>query len=335
MTSKERVIKAVKFQGPDRIPYNLPEKWGTDLLEIWMQSDPNFKPKVNSETDREDEWGCIWRKLPGDKTMGQVVYHPLSDYSKLKNFKFPDFSLEERYTKLRQMAETNKNQKFILFGVPISFMHIPEYLRGHQELWTDPYLNPKEVHHLFDILSNLAILSVEKASQIGVDGIFSCDDLGHQDRSIVSAEIFKKFYKPYFKKVYSFAHKKGLLTFLHSCGCITDLLDDLIDAELDVIQMDQQENMGLENLSKRFGGRICFWCPVDIQKTMIEGNVEDIRRYAKKLIWSFGRFNGGFIGRWYSAPEAVQHSQEKIDAMSEIFIKFGKYPLERKEYENL
>ena len=103
-----------------------------------------------------------------------------------------------------------------------------------------------------------------------------------------------------------------------------DIIDDLIDAGLDVIQMDQQENMGVEELSRRFGGRICFWCPVDIQKTMAHGSVDDVKAYARKLMDSFGRFNGGFIGQWYSAPAAVNHSEEKIEAMSSEFAHYGK-----------
>jgi len=38
----------------------------------------------------------------------------------------------------------------------------------------------------------------------------------------------------------------GLLTFLHSCGNIIDILGDLIEIGLDLIQREQQENVGLE-----------------------------------------------------------------------------------------
>ena len=113
------------------------------------------------------------------------------------------------------------------------------------------------------------------------------------------------------------------MTFLHSCGHIADLLPHFIAAELDVIQMDQQQNMGVEDLARRFGGKLCFWCPVDIQNTMVKGTVGDVRAYARKLIDSFGKFNGGFIGQWYASPEAVQHSWEKIEAMCEVFQEYG------------
>ena len=77
-------------------------------------------------------------------------------------------------------------------------------------------------------------------------------------------------------------------------------------------------------------GKLCFWCPVDIQNTMIKGTVEDVKNYAKKLIDYFGKFNGGFIAKWYPSPEAVNHSWEKIDAMAETFIEYGKVFYKRK-----
>ncbi len=71
MTSRERVKRAVLFQGPGRIPYDLPEPFGSDFLHIGPGADPNWKPKIQTETEWEDEFGCIWKKLStGDKTMG-------------------------------------------------------------------------------------------------------------------------------------------------------------------------------------------------------------------------------------------------------------------------
>jgi uroporphyrinogen decarboxylase len=114
-----------------------------------------------------------------------------------------------------------------------------------------------------------------------------------------------------------------MLTLLHSCGHIADLLPHFIEAELDVIQMDQQQNMGVADLAQRFGGKLCFWCPVDIQNTMVRGSVEEVRAYARNLIDSFGCFRGGFIAQWYASPDAVQHSREKIDAMCQEFVDYG------------
>ena len=78
MTSKERVRRAVKFQGPDRVPVDLPEPYGSDFLHVGPDPHPDWRPSVRTPERWEDEWGCIWEKLPGDKTMGQVKFHPLT-----------------------------------------------------------------------------------------------------------------------------------------------------------------------------------------------------------------------------------------------------------------
>jgi hypothetical protein len=91
--------------------------------------------------------------------------------------------------------------------------------------------------------------------------------------------------------------------------------------------MDQQENMGLELLGRRFGGRIAFFAPVDIQNTMVRGSADAIRRYCRALVRQLGRPNGGFIPRWYSDPRGAGHRQEALDAMCAEFLKISREQL--------
>ncbi len=322
MCGEELVRRAAHFDSPERVPRDLPEPWGTDFFHVGIGGNPKWKPSIEGE----DEWGCVWRKVsPDDKTMGQVKIHPLDDYSKLDHFQFPDYDIPERYSHLPEQLAKNRDDKFVLTGIPLSLIHRLDYLRGNRNAVTDPYRRPRELRALLQKMTDIALISLEHIAPLGVDGIISCDDWGLQDRSLVSPEIFRRFFKPFYKQVYSRAHKQGMVTMLHSCGHITELLDDLIEAELDVIQMDQQQNMGVENLAERFGGRVCFWCPVDIQNMMVKGSPEQIQEYARKLIECFGSYDGGFMCKWYGSPAAVGHSQEKINAMSQAFVRYGRY----------
>lgn len=88
--------------------------------------------------------------------------------------------------------------------------------------------------------------------------------------------------------------------------------------------MDQQENMGLDLLGRRFGGRVTFWCPVDIQATMVHGSLEDIRAYCRKLVKTLGRREGGFIAKWYGDPAGAGHRPEAVDTMCDEFMKLSK-----------
>jgi len=323
MTPRECVKRAVLFQGPERVPVALPVEWGDDFFWVSVTGDPGWKPSIATDLRWEDEWGCIWEKLPGDKTKGQVKEFPLRDYGSFDRLRFPDYENPARYTAARERIAANVDDRFVMAGIPLSLIHRLEYLRGHEEAWTDPYLHPLELGRLLDRLSDIAIDAIDEYARIGVDGVFSCDDWGLQDRLMIQPDAFREFWKPRYKRVYRHAHEKGMLTFLHSCGYIIDILRDLKEAELDVIQMDQQENMGLARLDAVAGGHLCFWCPVDIQKTMIHGTIAEIEGYARKLIDTFGKYNGGFIGKWYPSPEAVGHTPEKIAAMSKTFVEYG------------
>ena len=316
MTSREIVRRAVLFQDPPRIAHALPAPWQDDFFGVGPGPSPDFKPGKPGE----DEWGCVWNKI-GDKdaSMGQVKEHPLDDYAKLDAYPFPDYRDERRYAAARERVKENKDGKFVLAGIPLSLNHRTDYLRGFENLMMDPYVHPAAFERLLDIQIEIALAAVERLHACGVDGVISCDDWGLQDRVMMSPELFRRFFRPRYARVYGRCRELGLLAFLHSCGHIVEILDDFIDAGLHVIQMDQQENMGLDVLGKRFGGRVAFWCPVDIQATMVHGSLDDIRRYARRLVETFGQYHGGFISKWYPSPKAVQHADDRIQAMAAAF----------------
>jgi len=326
MTSRERVTRAITFESPDRIPVDLPEKWQSDFLWAWGTPDPGFKPtRQVAEHQWQDEWGCVWEKLPGDKTMGQVKLHPLTDYDMLADYPFPDFRKPERYQQIKKIIAGNDQEKFALVGIDFQPMHRLEYLRGHENGWADCLTEPDGLHRLLDVFADKAIENIDMLSELGgVDAIISADDWGHQDRLALSPETFREFFKPRFARVYKHAREKGLMTILHSCGYIIEILQDFKEAHLQVIQMDQQNNMGIDNLAREAGGKLCFWCPVDIQDTMINGSEEDVRLHARKLIDKLGCYNGGFMAGWYTSPEAAGHEWPKIEAMADEFTAYGK-----------
>jgi hypothetical protein len=132
VTSRQRVKRAILFQRPDKIPAWLPAPHRSDILDVYPDSDPNWQPKIKTETRWEDEWGCLWAKPVGDKTIGQVIEHPLIDYSRMDKLKFPDYAVPERYTKIRRLVKENREEKFVMAATPLSLLHRLEFLRGHE-----------------------------------------------------------------------------------------------------------------------------------------------------------------------------------------------------------
>ena len=323
MTSRELIYRAARFQGPSRVPYQLPDQFGSDMLQVGIGPDPAFTPSIQTDLKWEDEWGCIWEKPAGDKTIGQVTGHPLDDWSKLDCLRIPDYAKPERYADARQAIAQQTGDKFVIAFVPLQLNHLTEFLRGFDAAMTDPYEYPEQLGRLLDLQVAQARVYIDILASLGVEGFFSADDWGLQNSLMISPAIWRQFYKPRYAAIWGHARQRGMLTFLHCCGYIPEILPDMIEAGLDVIQMDQQLNMGLEFLAERFGGKIAFWCPVDIQRVMPSATPAEVRAYTRKLIDNLGAFNGGFIGKWYPFPYAVDHPWENIKAMSEEFIEYG------------
>lgn len=315
MTRRELVAKTIRFQGADRLPYDFPEKYGTDFTWTDMSPSPDARPPSGV-----DEWGAVWENI-GVCQLGEVKDFPLKDWKDFEGLNIPDIDDPKRWESVKGARE-RAGDKFLL-ACGISIYERAHFIRGLENTWADIYEAPKELESLLDLLVDMNIAAIERYAEAGADGYTFPDDWGLQNRLMISPDKWRELWKPRYARIFRAAHDARMLTLLHSCGYIVDILDDLIEAGLDVINMDQQENMGLGLLGGRFGGRITFFCPVDIQNTMVHGTLEKIRAYCRKMVRFLGRPNGGFIPRWYTDPEGVGHRQDAIQAMCEEFLKIG------------
>jgi len=325
MTTSEVVRRTIRFEGADRIPYELTPDYGSDFAVVEMSPSPDKRPQKGM-----DEWGCVWDNI-GVSNLGEVNEHPLKDWKDWDKLKIPDIRDATRWKDLAG-ARSRAGDNFLLAG-GISLYERVHFIRGLENTWTDTLVASHELGRLIDVLVDMNLYAIDRYAEAGADGYIFGDDWGVQDRLMISPETWRSIWKPRYARVYQAAHKAGLLTFLHSCGYIADIIDDLIEIGLDVIQMDQQENMGLDFLGGKFGGRITFWCPVDIQNTMTRGSPREIRDYCRMMVAKLGRPEGGFIAKWYCDPAGVGHSREAIKAMCEEFLKLSrehKYMNERK-----
>lgn len=316
MSEREIVRRTILFQNPERLAIDLPEKYGSDIAWVDMCPSPDARPRRG-----RDEWGAVWKNIKASN-LGEVVEFPLKDWSGLKNLIIPDINDPSRWKGLERVRE-RAGEKFII-GKGISIYERVHFIRGLANTWMDIYDSPEKLRELLDVLVEMNLVAIERYASLGADGYFFTDDWGLQNRLMISPDKWREIWKPCYQRIYKAAHDFGMFTFLHSCGYIVDILDDLIEVGLDVIQMDQHENMGLELLSKRFAGRITFYSPVDIQNTMVYGSLDDIRAYCRKMVALLGRPEGGFIAMWYSDPTGAGHTQDAVDAMCEEFIKISR-----------
>lgn len=169
-------------------------------------------------------------------------------------------------------------------------------LRGMENALMDFYDNPEHVHKLFRKLTDFYIGLMERGKkELDFDGFQITDDLGAQDRPLFSLEIFREFFKPYYKEIIDKAHELGCHLWLHSCGCIELYLPDLIEIGLDVIHPIQKNTMDEKKIAKEYGGKICILAGIDVQYLFAFGTPQEVEEEVAYIIETFSRPDGRFM----------------------------------------
>lgn len=101
-------------------------------------------------------------------------------------------------------------------------------------------------------------------------------------------------------------------------------MEDLIEIGVDVIQQDQQMNMGLDKLSK-YKGRICFFNPADIQFTSNNNNTCSIEKYCKEMVDKLADNKGGFMYKMYSQPSSIEIPFKSLEIEINTFYTYNPY----------
>lgn len=327
MISREIIIKSLEFKGPVRIPMSLPSPYPNDFVGAGLDANPHISDKWvhNKEGNRwekVDEWGNTWARLE-EYSKGEVVRGAIQNWGKLKDYKLPPLDLPERYKETKKIFSQHPD-KFHIAHLPGFPFSVARKMRRMDNFLLDVIAEKENVARLLKDISNLLEVVICKFSGIGADAIMFAEDWGTQDSLLISPDLWRELFKPGFIQLCSVAHKKGLYVFMHSCGDIYEIIPDLIEVGVDVLQFDQPALHGVDRLARDFGGRVNFWCPVDIQKILPARDKSLIENFARDLIETLGSFNGGFIAGYYESNEALDLEPYWQDVACKAFVKHSK-----------
>ncbi len=318
MTSRERVEKAITFQNPDRVPVHCPSLGVSDLHWVRYGVAQGWLPSVPGE----DEWGCVWDTSTQD--MGQPKGYPLfQGYDVGVYDRFPDPDAPGRFATLKEQLQ-GAGDRFVLADCTFTLFERMCALRGMSHLLQDFYLAPDKVHELADRVLEVQMGFIRGYARHGghrIDGVALTDDWGLQDRPFVSLETFRCFFKPRYERLFNFIHSAGWRVWFHTCGRVNDLLEEFIEIGGDVIDVEQPHVLGIEEISRRYAGLVCFAATCDIQRTLPLKTPEAVREEARLLRRSWGTPSGGFIGVEYDAPDHIAIPVENLRAMGEEWLR--------------
>lgn len=240
-------IRAIKLDYPETIPVSvgiLPAAWikyGKDLQEIidrFPQFFGGWKVDLSKVTDDlnpfyrlggcVDEWGCVWSNI--DEGCNAIVTgHPVKDEDDVFSLQIPP----------------NRNGM-----IPHGFMYLRLLdLCGFENAMMMFAEEGDAIRTLIDKVLEYNIYQFAHIiPRLGEVAYFG-DDLGMQKGLAIGPAKWRKYMKPCFRKLYGMlkAAKPDLLIYMHTDGCIYEIMPDLIDCGVDMINPQYRAN-GLDNL---------------------------------------------------------------------------------------
>jgi uroporphyrinogen decarboxylase len=293
MTSREIVYANLEHNNPERPGMAFSGGRMNDFTGTGLGASETFKAKRWTEGNVEyydDEWGNVWFRLVGRSAGGEIYKPAIADWKQLDDFKLPDHDNPKRYEHIREHF-SKPTDKFKMFSMPGWIFAESRYLRKMEIYFVDLIENREEIERLHKMITDLLVRVIHLAGECGAEGIFYCEDLGTQDRLLMSPKMWRDIFKPHYIRLTGAAHEHGMKVFMHSCGYNMELVDDLADAGIDCFQFDQPAAYDMPALAEKFKKhKVALYSPVDIQKVMPTGNREFIEAEAERMVNTFRGF---------------------------------------------
>ncbi|MEI6513977.1 MAG: uroporphyrinogen decarboxylase family protein [bacterium] len=297
---KEEVIAAIERRGPVRIPMLMNIWWGEGLEEqhgARLDSLFRYPTDVVMEGFRFPPVEYPWYDPEARGKIGHDSGGVLWDWRYLDDYiaTLPDYNAPglSDATKLYVDDARAKNLYYI-FSKWGLFFEPCWGLRGMQNLMIDYYENPDLIHKLNDALcDNTCGLIRRAAKDFQPNGFWSSDDLGHQQQLMMRPETFREFLLPYYKRVGKTCKEFGMHFWLHSCGDNTEIIEDLIEAGVNVFHPVQKHAMKEQEIAAKYGDRMTFLVGFDVQDKIVNGTPEEVRAEVRYLMDTFDRPDGG------------------------------------------
>lgn len=306
MTKREVVRMVLKGKRPPYVPWSfsfthealekLEKYYGesdlTDILDnhiLGLGNDIGFFDDIGKNCFR-DVFGVVWDRSV-DKDIGIVKGCVLPEPT-LSGYKFPD-PLDKRFFSDIPQKISEFGDRFRVFQIGFSLYERAWTMRGMMNLFMDFLDHPNFVHELLNAIADYNIQQMKEALKYEIDAIYFGDDWGQQRGLQMGYPSWRKFIYPILKRMYGVVRDAGKFVFIHSCGDVDELFDDLVSIGLNCFNPFQPEVMDTEFLLKKYRGGLAFYGGLSTQKVLPYGSVEDVRKETRRLI-ELGK-EGGYI----------------------------------------
>ena len=254
---------------------------------------------------------CIGPIMPGSGALGghkDGVIKTRGDFEKYPWSEIPAYYFE-RYTRYYQALRRNMPAGMKAIGGPGNgiFECIQDVV-GYTDLFYISVDDPALYQDLFAMVGKVNAQIWERFLREFSDLYCVCrfgDDLGFKSTTLISADDIRSLVIPQYQKIIELVHSYHKPFLLHSCGCLFDVMDDIINvAKIDAKHSNEDQIAPFPVWVEKYGDKIGNFGGIDTD-AVCRLNKAEMKEYILNVISQCAGHGGFAFGSGNSIPDYV------------------------------
>jgi uroporphyrinogen-III decarboxylase len=334
MNSKERMMKALKREVPDRVPATI-HQWQPYHLKYYMKgvSDIEAFREVGLDAAitiyaptlvQSPEWKITYVEgmengnnvidytieTPGGNLTYQVGYNEVTSWvTKPMVKQDDDIYLIKKYRPIPKLDKEMVQRRYdevgddgiirtFVFGEQGGCWQDACVLHGTEQLIMATYDKPDWVHEFLGILLEQKRGYIEESLKGAKIDLVETGG-GAASSTVISPKIHKEFCVPYDTKIHEALHRAGHMVVYHTCGGMMPILDMIVSNKCDASETLSPPGVGGDitdpaKVKEQIGDKVALIGGMDQFNILTDGTKEEIKREVFRLFEGFGP-GGGYI----------------------------------------
>ena len=351
MTSHERFTRMYQHREADRVPI-LDSPW-SETIDRWVQegmptrdyvahfgldkvahisvdNSPRYEKKTIEQTEDyriyTTSWGATLKSWTKHGSTPEFLDFTITDAEKwleakarmqVDDARIPWNYLKENYPRWR--AEGYWISAGLWFGFDVTH----SWAVGTERLLMAMIEEPEWVEDMYDTFLELDLQLLDRVWDAGYrfDEVTWPNDMGYKHNQFFSMNTFRALDKPRLQRAIAWAHNKGAVARLHSCGDINPFVPELIGIGLDGLNpLEVKAGMDPVHLKRTYGDKLTFHGGIN---AVLWDKPEQIKAEIARVVPVMME-NGGYIfASDHSIPENV--SLKDFEGILETMREVGTY----------
>jgi len=337
MTSRQRVMTALRRQEPDRVPYfelSVDRALAAQVMG-WSAASQAFDRESNQYTAAEakevsarlqmDNIRYVLRApVYAKKEAGQdgrLFYGAglIRSEADLDMLKLPDPHDDALYEEAAEFAANKGDYAACLvtrMGIFPTMLSL-----GIDGFSYALYENRSFLEKVLDLYCDWTVAVAERVCKLGFDLFATTDDLAFKSAPFFSPKVFRELVMPRYRRL---REAVTLPWMVHSDGNLMPILEDILSLGIAGLHPIEKGAMDIRVMKRDYGGRLCLMGNVDLNLLGL-ATEEEVDQEVRELIRDIAPGGGYMVTSGNSLAGYLKG--ENVIAMARAVQKYGRYPI--------